>query len=217
MRKLACMMAGAAFALWWAAPVLADDNLRADGRRWEHDRRDDRHDRHHDRLEDRHEGVHDRLEERHNRAHDEGLTRRQHRRLHNRLERGHDRAHGAIEDRHDEHHDREEGYRYGGYTGGYPGGYGYSYGYDYRRGGYGDRYNRYGLRGDGWAYLGWVARDPRLASWVLRNFDHDGNGGLGMREAEYARHGIYRMADRNRDGRLSRREIVYWQTYVLRD
>jgi hypothetical protein len=50
---------------------------------------------------------------------------------------------------------------------------------------------------------------------VLRNFDYNRSGSLGVREAHEARFAIYRMADRNRDGRLSQRELFYWRNYAV--
>lgn len=203
MTKFVLIALGAGLALGAAAPALADDD------RWQ-----SRHERRHDRLEDRHDDAHDRLEERHDRAHERGLSRREHRRLHNRLERRHDRTHDRLERRHDEQHGviyvDPRVYRYpGGY--GYPGRYGYPGSYGFPQGGY---YGGYRLRGDGWSQLGWIVDDARLAAWVLGNFDYDRNGRLGFREGDDARRELHRLADRNRDGVLTRRELDYWRTYM---
>lgn len=204
MKQLAYSLIGMGLALGFAPAVLAADDVRAD-----------RHDTRHERLEERHADTHDRLEDKHAREHDEGLSRREHSRLHDKLERKHDRADRRIEQRHDAQHGRDYGYGDRGY------GYdnrGYGYGRSDGYGGYGyDRgYDRYALRGEGWSRLGWIARDPRLASWVLDNFDRNRNGSLGAQEAQLAEREIYRMADRNRDGRLSERELSYWQSYAAR-
>ena len=187
MRKLAYTIIASAAALAVAGPALADDNHRRD-----------RHDDRHERLNDQHDRTHERLEDRHERKHDEGLSRREHNRLHDRLDRKHARADAKIERRHDAQHDRGYGYGYDDRGAGY----GYDRGYD-------QGYGRYALRGNGWSRLGGLAGDQRLASWVLANFDRNRNGSLGTNEGEEARRAIHRLADRNRDGRVSQNELAY--------
>lgn len=186
-------------ALGATTPALADD-----------DRRQSRHERRHDRLESRHDDAHDRLEARHERAHERGLSRREHRRLHDRLEREHDRTHDRLERRHDAQHGvifiDPRLYRY-------PRRYGDPGGHGLPRGGHFGSHRR---RGDGWPQLGWIADDERLAAWVLGNFDYDRDGSLGSGEGEDARRELHRLADRDRDGRLTRRELDYWRTYTAR-
>lgn len=194
MKSLAYSLIGVGLALGFAPAVLAADDVRAD-----------RHDTRHERLEDRHADTHDRLEDKHAREHDEGLSRREDNRLHDKLERKHDRADRRLEQRHDAQHDRDYRYDDRGYDNGGYGGYGYDRGYD-----------GYGLRGEGWSRLGWIARDPRLAAWVIDNFDRNRNGSLGAQEAQLAEREIYRMADRNRDGRLNERELSYWRSDAAR-
>lgn len=169
-----------------AAPALADDN-----------RPRGRHDDRHEELEDRHDASHERLDDRHTRAHEERLSRREHNRVHDRLERKHARTDDRLEQRHDRQHGDYDGDGYGRGTV-----YGQSYGY---RGA--------GLRGDGWSRLGGFAGDPRIASWVLANFDYNRNGSLGGREGDEARRAIARLADRDHDGRLSAHELAAWRGY----
>lgn len=140
---------------------------------------------------DRRDREHDRIEDRHDRLHD-------------RLEERHDRGHRRIEDRHDRYHERDYWERR------------YRYDYDWSSFPRWRGYGSYGLRGDGWSRLGVIAHDPRVASWILHNFDYNGNGKLGEREATDARHAIYRIADRNRDGYLSQRELALWRSFAAR-
>lgn len=82
--------------------------------------------------------------------------------------------------------------------------YGYDYGSYYRPG-----YGYYGAqRGSGWAVLyPWLRQDPAGRHWVMWSFDSNRNGRLGKDEARHANREFERLADRNRDGYLSDREI----------
>lgn len=76
---------------------------------------------------------------------------------------------------------------------------------DYYRPGYGFFGSQHG---SGWASLyPWLRQDAAGRHWVMWNFDHDRNGRLGREEARYANRQFERLADRNRDGYLSDREI----------
>lgn len=91
--------------------------------------------------------------------------------------------------------------------------YGYDYGAYYRPG-----YGFYGAQlGSGWATLyPWLRQDPAARHWVMWNFDDNRNGRLGKDEARDANRAFDRLADRNRDGRISDRE-VRWAIDELRD
>jgi hypothetical protein len=217
MRRLALPMVGVVLAIGVAAPGWAyDDERRQDRRERQNGWLSTRHADSHDRLEDRHDDAHDRLEERHERAHERQLTRRDHRRLHEKLEDKHDGTHERLERRHDQQHGRydpryDDNWRRRGPVYG-DRGYDYGWGFEPRPYGYG----RSALRGDGWYRLGWIAREPRLVWWVMRNFDHNRNGSLGEREALYAERAIFSIADRDRDGHLTQRELDYWRIYAAR-
>jgi hypothetical protein len=91
--------------------------------------------------------------------------------------------------------------------------YGYDYGAYYRPGDgyYGGQY------GSGWATLySWLRRDPAARHWVMWYFDDNRNGRLGKEEARDANRAFDRLADRNRDGYVSDRE-VRWALDELRD
>ncbi len=91
--------------------------------------------------------------------------------------------------------------------------YGYDYGAYYRPG-----YGYYGGQyGSGWATLyPFLRRDPSGRHWVMWYFDDNRNGRLGKEEARDANRAFDRLADRNRDGYVSDRE-VRWALDELRD
>lgn len=86
------------------------------------------------------------------------------------------------------------------------------WGYD--RSGYDQRWDRDGhrgydqLRGPGVRYLMSILRDTRRGQrFVLQHADR--NGWIGERDARRANHAFQRIADRNRDGRVNRREAEW--------
>lgn len=84
--------------------------------------------------------------------------------------------------------------------------YAYDYGAYYRPG-----YGYQGAQlGSGWAALyPWLRQDAAGRHWVMWNFDSNRNGRLGNDEARRANREFERLADRNRDGYLSDREISF--------
>lgn len=81
--------------------------------------------------------------------------------------------------------------------------------HDYRYTDYGG--GRYGLRGLGGTGVSqldpWLAGTPEGQRLVLARFDHNANGQIGGDRAREANRWFRRFADRNRDHRLTDREI----------
>jgi hypothetical protein len=80
--------------------------------------------------------------------------------------------------------------------------------FDYRRhyrGGFG----YFGpVASSGWRVLyPWLKDNPATRHWVMWRFDRDRSGTLGRREARRANRAFSRLADFDRNGRLSRWEI----------
>ncbi|MGB7404841.1 MAG: hypothetical protein WA906_04065, partial [Pacificimonas sp.] len=90
---------------------------------------------------------------------------------------------------------------------------GFDYGRHYRAG-----YGYYGpVISTGWHRLyPWLKNDPAARHWVMWEFDRNRNGRLGKKEARRANRAFDRLADYDRDGRLSRWEIDD-ALYELRD
>lgn len=81
-------------------------------------------------------------------------------------------------------------------------GFGFGYGWGVAREPYWS-----GWSGDGWGYtLDWLRSDYSLRNWVMLNFDRDRNGYLDRWEGQWANQAFAQLADRNRNGSISRSE-----------
>jgi hypothetical protein len=88
--------------------------------------------------------------------------------------------------------------------------YGYGYGYDR-----GYRYGWDSWRGR-WTPYGFGYYDRATSLWAFRHFDDNRNGRLSEREWRNAQRAFYRLADRNRDGYIDRREYVWATDFIGR-